>query len=643
MTGKAVKSDAATPLTWRRTAVNRIHTMRGRCERHMREPNRVLNELAKQATNKEYQFLRLYRNLYNPEFYLKAYQNIYANKGSLTKGADAITLDGLNMMRIDGLIESVKDHSYQPKPARRTYIAKKNSKKKRPLGISSGNDKLIQEIVKMILESIYEPVFHNNSHGFRPNRSCHTALMQIKSIFTGARWFIEGDIKACFDSFDLHSLIEILRRRIKDEAFIELIWKMLKAGCMEQWEFVNTYSGTPQGSGCSPILANIYLSELDWYIEELSKQFDTRDACPVKTNPAYGKICTKLNRRRKSNSKVWDTLDAEEKKARLKEIKSLQREQLSINAHLGNESGRKWLVYVRYADDFLIGIGGSKADAKKIKQNIGVFLSEKLHMTLSMEKTQITHTSESAKFLGFEISVLRDKNTKWTRRNRRTRVYYGKPRLYVPHDKWEGKLREYGAIKTVVHKDGSNVWKAQARRQYIAKTPAEIVSRYNSEIRGIYNYYAIANNVSVLNKFYGLMKYSMMKTLAAKYRTKVRSIKEKFLKDHEFTVPFITASGTKTITFYHDGFRKKNTASKLVNDSPVTFGRYSYDREVIRRFRNKHCELCGKHSMDIEIHQVPKLSALSGTSKWERLMLKIKRKTLMVCPDCHRAIHEGMV
>lgn len=229
----------------------------------MREPKRVLNELTKQSRKEGYHYQRLYRNLYNPEFYLLAYQNIYANQGSLTKGADTITLDGISQMRIDQVIRSVKDHSYQPQPARRTYIAKKNSDKKRPLGISSGNDKLILEIIKMILESIYEPIFHEKSHGFRPERSCHTALMQVKSIFTGAKWFIEGDIKACFDSFDHHILVKILRRRIKDESFIELIWKLLKAGYLEDWKYVNSYSGIPQGSGCSPILANIYLSELD--------------------------------------------------------------------------------------------------------------------------------------------------------------------------------------------------------------------------------------------------------------------------------------------------------------------------------------------------------------------------------------------
>ena len=203
-----------------------------------------------------------------------AYQNIYANKGSMTPGVDGMTIDGISMARINRIIESMRNQCYQPKPARREYIKKKTGNKKRPLGISSADDKLVQEVVRMILESIYEGSFSVKSHGFRPNKSCHTALIQIRKTFTGAKWFVEGDIKACFDSFDHAVLIRILRKRIEDEAFLNLIWKFLKAGYMEQWTYNKTYFGIPQGSGCSPILANIYLNELDEFMQELKQRFD---------------------------------------------------------------------------------------------------------------------------------------------------------------------------------------------------------------------------------------------------------------------------------------------------------------------------------------------------------------------------------
>ena len=172
----------------------------------MRNPIDVLKSLSEKSKNPSYRFERLYRNLYNPEFYLLAYKNIYANNGSMTPGIDGTTIDGMSIQRIAQIITSLKTHSYQPNPARRTYIPKKNSAKKRPLGIPSGDDKLVQEVVRMILESIYEPNFSETSHGFRPQKSCHTALLTIQDTFTGAKWFVEGDIQACFDSFDHHVL-----------------------------------------------------------------------------------------------------------------------------------------------------------------------------------------------------------------------------------------------------------------------------------------------------------------------------------------------------------------------------------------------------------------------------------------------------
>lgn len=203
----------------------------------LREPVKVLKSLSEQAKNKQYKFKRLYRNLYNPEFYFLAYKNISKSQGSMTPGVDGKSLDGMSEKRINALIDSLKDFSYRPNPARRVYIEKKNSTKKRPLGIPSTEDKLVQEVARMILESIYEPTFSKSSHGFRPKRSCHTALQQIQTQFTGVTWFVEGDIHACFDSFDHHVLVDILRERIEDENFIALMWKMLKAGYMEQWVY----------------------------------------------------------------------------------------------------------------------------------------------------------------------------------------------------------------------------------------------------------------------------------------------------------------------------------------------------------------------------------------------------------------------
>ena len=271
----------------------------------LRNPAEILKILREKSQDKSYRFQRLYRNLYNSEFYYLAYNNICTGQGNMTEGVDGQTIDGMSAERIEKIITALKDHSYQPNPARRTYIAKKNSDKKRPLGIQSAEDKLVQEVVRMILESIYEPNFSQNSHGFRPGRSCHTALKHIDINFKGAVWFVEGDIKACFDSFDHHVLISILRERIEDEYFLALIWKLLRAGYMEQWDYHRTYSGTPQGSGVSPILANIYLNELDHFMAEYAEKFNCGDRRRI--NPAFKKkldVCRGKEERLKGGQRV---------------------------------------------------------------------------------------------------------------------------------------------------------------------------------------------------------------------------------------------------------------------------------------------------------------------------------------------------
>ena len=600
----------------------------------------MLNSLSDKSKNPEYRFQRLYRNLYNPDFYLLAYKNIYANGGSMTPGVNGITIDGMSSQRIAKLIESLKDRSYQPNPARRTYIAKKNNPaKKRPLGIPSGDDKLVQEVIRMLLESIYEPNFSDASHGFRPQRSCHTALTKIQKTFTGAKWFVEGDIKACFDSFDHHVLIDILRKRIDDEAFISLMWKILKAGYMEQWQYHMTYSGTPQGSGMSPILANIYLNELDRYMGEYKARFykPTRTA-----NPAHRNMASKIFYYKAKNDKVWDDLSVEEKKECARTLRQMRSEQRKLPTHPVQETSYKAIQYVRYADDFIVGVIGSHEDAKKLKQDLTVFLKEKLGLTLSTEKTKITNTAENARFLGYDISVSRSQDIKRLKNGKRQRVYSGVVQLRMPLEKWTAKLLEYGAIRIKKDESGKERWKTMPRGKLINRTDIEILSRYNSEIRGLYNYYAIAGNVSTLNHFSSRMKYSMLKTFGSKYRCKVRKIKERYVKNGEFTVAYKTKSGMKESVYYHDGFRKKTEPALGQVDMLDIYKKYDKPNSLAIRLHTNKCELCGMDCDGLEMHQVRRLKDLNGEQEWERIMLQRRRKTLAVCPSCHIEIHNSM-
>lgn len=606
----------------------------------MRNPTDVLNSLSDKSKNPEYRFQRLYRNLYNPDFYLLAYKNIYANGGSMTPGVNGITIDGMSSQRIAKLIESLKDRSYQPNPARRTYIAKKNNPaKKRPLGIPSGDDKLVQEVIRMLLESIYEPNFSDASHGFRPQKSCHTALTKIQKTFTGAKWFVEGDIKACFDSFDHHVLIDILRKRIDDEAFISLMWKFLKAGYMEQWQYHMTYSGTPQGSGMSPILANIYLNELDRYMGEYKARFykPTRTA-----NPAHRNMASKIFYYKAKNDKVWDDLSVEEKKECARTLRQMRSEQRKLPTHPVQETSYKAIQYVRYADDFIVGVIGSHEDAKKLKQDLTVFLKEKLGLTLSTEKTKITNTAENARFLGYDISVSRSQDIKRLKNGKRQRVYSGVVQLRMPLEKWTAKLLEYGAIRIKKDESGKERWKTMPRGKLINRTDIEILSRYNSEIRGLYNYYAIAGNVSTLNHFSSRMKYSMLKTFGSKYRCKVKKIKERYVKNGEFTVAYKTKSGMKESVYYHDGFRKKTEPALGQVDMLDIYKKYDKPNSLAIRLHTNKCELCGMDCDGLEMHQVRRLKDLNGEQEWERIMLQRRRKTLAVCPSCHIEIHNSM-
>lgn len=604
----------------------------------LRNPIEVLKNLTKKSKNENYRFQRLYRNLYNPDFYWLAYKNIYANKGSMTAGADGKTLDGMSDERINKIIQSLKDHSYKPKPARRKYIAKKNSNKKRPLGIPSSDDKLLQEVVKMILESIYEPQFLKTSHGFRPHKSCQTALKQIQKTFTGANWFVEGDIKACFDSFDHHVVIELLKKRIDDEQFIQLIWKFLKAGYMEQWTFNKTYSGVPQGSGISPILANIYLHELDKFMEEYKVNFDK--GIKKKLNPEYKKAFKRTSYFRCKGKEIWNDISKEERKARTSKLKELERTEREMTASLTHDSQYKRIQYVRYADDFIIGVIGSKDDAEQVKKDVKEFLMSKLKLEMSDTKTKVTHSSDRARFLGYDITISRSQDITTTSNGHKQRCQSYVVKLLVPREKWVNKLLEYKAIKIKVNENGKEKYVALHRGKLVNKTDIEILATYNAEVRGLYNFYSIANDSYKIGIFANLMKYSMYKTFANKYKTNVHEIKRRYCINDLFTLTYQTKSGPKETTFYKDGFKRKLEPTKFDNVSELPqYSKYTKTNTLKQRVEKGYCELCYQKSNKLEIHQVKKLKELKGTQEWVLRMKDIRRKTLVVCPTCHKIIH----
>ena len=601
----------------------------------MRSPERVLNSLNEHSKDSSYKFERLYRLLFNEELFYVAYQKIASNGGSTTKGSDGRSIDEMSLARIETLIASLKDESYQPHPSRRVHIPKKNGKT-RPLGIPAFEDKLVQEVVRMILEAIYEGHFETTSHGFRPKRSCHTALLHIQKTFSGAKWFIEGDIKGFFDNIDHDVLVGILRERISDDRFIRLIRKFLKAGYVEDWTFHNTYSGMPQGGIVSPILANIYLDKLDKYVKEYIRHFD------MGTKRRPGKESNDLaNERKRTVRKLKKVKDGTEKAALVTRLKAIEQERAAFPSGDEMDGSYRRLKYIRYADDFILGVIGSKEDALRIKEDIKSFLSESLALELSEEKTLITHTGKSAKFLGYEITVTRNNHQRRDVQGRLRRTYGKRVRLNVSMATLRDKLLEYGAMEIKL-RNGKEIWKPKCRSGLIFNDDLEILDRYNRETVGFCNYYLIANNCVVLHNFRYIMEYSMYKTFAGKYRSTVRKINKKYRLNKLFTVKYEQKGVIKSRTFYKTSFKRRTTAFNGSCDiEPYSIADVSRTN-LTDRLKAEKCELCGATGKLI-MHHVRNLKDLKGKESWKRLMSARKRKTIALCPSCHRLRHLGKV
>lgn len=599
----------------------------------MRNPEIVLNTLCQHSKVSDYKFERLYRILFNKEMFFIAYQRIYAKPGNMTPGTDGQTIDQMSIGRIERLIETLRNESYKPHPAKRVYIPKKNGKK-RPLGIPSVEDKLVQEVVRMILEAIYEGHFESTSHGFRPHKSCHTALTSIQRTFTGAKWFIEGDIKGFFDNIDHDVLVSIMQERIADERFLRLIRKFLKAGYIEDWKYNNTYSGTPQGGIISPILANIYLDRFDKYIAEYIQKFDTG-----KTRPKNREYRIYSDRKRRLLAKFNAETDAdkrEEMAQRLKEYSRLMYEHPSVDEMTPTY---KRMKYVRYADDFLIGVCGSKAECEIIKNDIAMFMKEKLKLELSDEKTLITNAKDRALFLGYEITVRQSQSTKRDKNGMLKRMFNGKVILLLPREVARKRLLSYNAM-TIIQVNGKEDWKPKSRGAMNNCKPEDILAKVNSEIRGFYNYYAIANNISTLGKRFGyVMSYSFYCTLAQKLNISYPKVIKKYREGKDCVIRYTDAKGRERCRMlYNGGFQQKEpTADAKCDNLPNPFVISS--PSLVERLKAEVCELCGAKGKTV-MHHVRTLKTLTENTAWERAMLQMHRKSLAVCPNCYAHIHD---
>ena len=582
--------------------------------------------------NSDEKFTRLFRYMLRPDIYYLAYKNLYANKGASTPGVDeSDTADGFSEERINKIIEALRNNTYYPKPVRRVYINKRNGKK-RPLGLPTFTDKLVQEVLRMILEAVYEPIFAEQSNGFRPNRSCHTALKAISKEFNGIRWFIEGDIRGCFDNIDHHILIAKVRDKIKDARIIQLLWKLLKAGYLEEWQYNTTYSGTPQGGIISPLLANIYLHEFDKFMMKLKEDFDS----PAKQRytPEYQLAQSKVRSlKRKMKCAQTKSLVEEWEKARHEMLQTPCKSQTD-----------KKIKYIRYADDFLIGVNGSREDCQKIKQKIAEFMMNELNMELSKEKTLITHSSEKVRFLGYDVFIRRNNEVKKVGNLQISqRTLNNKVAILVPmKDKIEVFIRQ----KRIIKQNGMGESIPTHRKELLRLTPLEIIHTYNSELRGICNYYSIAGNFGELGWLAYLMERSCLKTLVIKFQTTIKKIADKYRAGQgKWAIPYQTKANKEKLMYFAD---YRNCKKKSIEKDAEKLDKISNQAIIFKhspntfeeRLKAHKCELCGRTNAEhYEIHHIHKVKDLKGKETWEQNMIAKRRKTIVVCRECHYKIH----
>jgi group II intron reverse transcriptase/maturase len=560
----------------------------------------------------------LYRQMFNPSLYLLAYGRIYANHGAMTPGASAETADGMSEGKIMQIIEAMRHERYRFSPVRRTFIPKKNGKM-RPLGLPSWSDKLVGEVVRLLLEAYYEPQFSDHSHGFRPGRGCHTALREVEKTWTGTTWFIEGDISDCFGSLDHEIMARILSERIHDNRFLRLIRNMLKAGYLEDWTYHETLSGAPQGGVVSPVLSNIYLSKLDDFAETVLIPQYTRGKRRAR-NPEY----KRLDNRRTHALKKGDRDEARE----------CLRQMHALPSGDPSDPGYRRLRYTRYADDHLLGFAGPKAEAEAIKDQLARFLRDELALELNADKTLITHArTRAARYLGYEITV-QHADRKTTRGHRSVN---GVVTLRVPADVIKAKSAPYRRHGKPWHRPA-----LQNLDDY------DIIQVYGAEYRGITGYYLLASNVSRLGSLRWHAETSMLKTLAAKHKSTVTKMaarhKAKIQTPHGLRTCFearITRDGKPDLTARFGGIplvRKKDAILADRAPGPAPYPR----KELVYRLLTRRCELCGDAGK-VLAHQVRKLASLGkpgpGQPAWAAKMAKMRRKTLIVCLACHDVIH----
>lgn len=585
-----------------------------------------LKALEQLNSNRDWVNRDLYRLMYKEDLYIIAYERIKSEPGNMTPGTDEETLDGFSLEAIRKLIHQMRDQSFHFKPARTEYIPKSNGKMRR-LGIPTVKDKIVQEVMRMILQAIYDspegPYFTDASHGFRPLRSCHTALREFRNKWSAVNWIIEGDIRACFDEIDHEVLESILRKKIQDERFINLVRKLLSAGYMDmQGPRKDSLAGTPQGGIVSPILANIYLHELDQKVEELRLRLEKGKT--KRPNLAYKRLAyhkLRLRLKGETNSKRYKEL-----------TKQLRRTPSTDTA----DPNFVRIKYLRYADNWILGLQGSHALAEQIKEEVKTFLKDTLKLELSDEKTHITNArTEEAFFLGTTLQIGRGgepvivtTTNRWGKPFKRRSTGW-ETVMKTPIPRIIAKLAERGICTAKGEPIGKRGW--------INLDVDQILSLYSGINRGIQNYYRFTDNFVDLSRIQYIVQHSCARTLAQKFKRSPAHIFRKHGRNLKFRIQ-TAQNKERQVTLYlntdwtkrRDGFASGRTNVDIVQMALRMRTRSKLDQA---------CCICGSTDKVI-MHHIRHIRKAGGKplTGFNAILRALNRKQIPVCESCHQKI-----
>lgn len=573
--------------------------------------------LERKHGNKYYKLLNI---LTDVNFLIKAYNSIKSKPGNITRGNDYETLDGISLEYFQKVSNDIKQNKFKFKPGRVVKIPKKDPNKYRQLTIISPRDKIVQKAILMILQSIWEPIFSDKSHGFRPNRSTHTALANI--YLTGNRfsWVIQGDLIKCFDNIPHEIIMREIQKRIGDPALIALLWKFLRAGYTIDKKYVKGTIGVPQGSILSPFLANVVLDLFDKYMEKYIKNFNIGKT--RKVSREYNKLIYYLRRAKDQN-------DFKE----IKRINQLIKTMASVDYM---DTKFKRLNYIRYADDFVILVSGSLNDAKHIKLNAKEFLRSHCEAELNDEKTLITNIMDNKfEFLGADIRKPRRTNITTIRNGVDLRIV---PRIFVnaPIYKLIQKLIDTGFIR---RDKAGKIWPLSYNK-IVNLSHYEIIKFYNSKINGIVNYYSFASNRPKLQRILYYLQFSCAYTLATKYKSTMPKMFQKFgnsLKDKETDIKLNLYNSLKVTHYFN---------KTLISD-PFQNMNISWSNKITQKTFGQTCKICGT-TTQLEAHHLRKVADIrhlmrTSNSTYAKWIGATNRKQIIICKYHHQLLHKGQL